>query len=341
MKWTFDTPEAGDMVRVRVGSIYHYGIFVSDEEIIQFGPPPSDVRRLASGEDIRVISTDADGFRSGGFIETGRPGFSERVRARRRAAVVAYARSQLGRGGYDILRNNCEHFARECLFGKGECAVVDKARIAARAMPSADVYLSEVSGSETTRVYPPDRESEIKSARNAAVAAQKRTAWRLLCVAMKNSMGIEPEKAEFRRTENGKWLCDKCMFSLTHTAGYAAAAVSRFPVGVDMEEYSRTRDLRKLYGKIVCPEERLVYGEDPSDTDVLRLWTRKESIFKRYGDGGFEPLSVNTEKETAVTRIPVKYPLVISVSAERLAYFSIYEVSADGKVISPLAGRNA
>ena len=143
--------------------------------------------------------------------------------------------------------------------------------------------------------------------------------------------------AEFRRTENGKWLCDKCMFSLTHTAGYAAAAVSRFPVGVDMEEYSRTRDLRKLYGKIVCPEERLVYGEDPSDTDVLRLWTRKESIFKRYGDGGFEPLSVNTEKETAVTRIPVKYPLVISVSAERLAYFSIYEVSADGKVRSKRA----
>ena len=37
MKWQLTQPVAGDMIRVKLGSIYHYGVFVSEEEVIQFG----------------------------------------------------------------------------------------------------------------------------------------------------------------------------------------------------------------------------------------------------------------------------------------------------------------
>ena len=40
MKWSFVEPSSGDMIRVKLGSIYHYGIFADDGEIIQFGLPP-------------------------------------------------------------------------------------------------------------------------------------------------------------------------------------------------------------------------------------------------------------------------------------------------------------
>lgn len=34
MRWTFNEPKAGDMIRVCLGEFYHYGIYVNDDEII-------------------------------------------------------------------------------------------------------------------------------------------------------------------------------------------------------------------------------------------------------------------------------------------------------------------
>ena len=40
MKFSPEPLKRGDMVRVMIGTVYHYGIYVSDEEVIQFGYPP-------------------------------------------------------------------------------------------------------------------------------------------------------------------------------------------------------------------------------------------------------------------------------------------------------------
>ena len=40
MKWVFGECLPGDMIRIKTGAVYHYGIFVSDAEVIQFGYPP-------------------------------------------------------------------------------------------------------------------------------------------------------------------------------------------------------------------------------------------------------------------------------------------------------------
>ena len=134
MKWVFDTPAAGDIVRVRLGQIYHYGIYVSDGEVIQFGPPP--VGQLPPAEEVAVLSTDIASFLCGNFLEVGRLGFSERRRARSRQAAVAYARSRLGTKGYHLLYNNCEHFVNECVFGRASSAQVDGVRSTVRALQS-------------------------------------------------------------------------------------------------------------------------------------------------------------------------------------------------------------
>ena len=57
MKWTLKTPASGDMVRVKAGSIYHYGVFVSESEIIQFGLAPV-ARQGLKDTDIEVCCSD-------------------------------------------------------------------------------------------------------------------------------------------------------------------------------------------------------------------------------------------------------------------------------------------
>ena len=72
MKWSLIEPKSGSMVRVKQGAIYHYGIFVSSEEIIQFGLPP--MLRLSSKDaDIEVCVSDDETFLCDGFMEVGIP----------------------------------------------------------------------------------------------------------------------------------------------------------------------------------------------------------------------------------------------------------------------------
>ena len=66
MKWTFTEPVLGDMIRVKIGTIYHYGVYVSDGEVIEFGPPPI---KAVPPESIKVISAPIEEFLVGGFLE--------------------------------------------------------------------------------------------------------------------------------------------------------------------------------------------------------------------------------------------------------------------------------
>ena len=115
MKFWPEACKRGDMVRVRIGSIWHYGVYVSDDEVVQFGPPPRDgVRRP---ETIVVCSTTMDEFSGGSIVERAKLTLSERLRRIPPEKTCAAAKSRMGEGGYDLLHNNCEHFAFECVFG--------------------------------------------------------------------------------------------------------------------------------------------------------------------------------------------------------------------------------
>ena len=115
MQWTQNPPEFGDMVRVKMSFYYHYGIYKDPETVIQFGrrnngnTPP---------DEIAVLITGIDEFSEGEFVETSKLDFSEKRKRRSPEKTVELALSRVGEKGYNILNNNCEHFAYDCMFGE-------------------------------------------------------------------------------------------------------------------------------------------------------------------------------------------------------------------------------
>lgn len=114
MTWQEKTPVFGDMVRTKVQFYHHYGIFVSEGEVVQFGLPDDPLR---SADQIRVLTTDVLTFLQGGDLEVMVPDREMRRQMRSPEQIVALARQRIGEGGYDILHNNCEHFVNDCVFG--------------------------------------------------------------------------------------------------------------------------------------------------------------------------------------------------------------------------------
>ena len=123
--WTEKTPVFGDLIRTKVRFYHHYGIFVSEEEVIQFGLPDDPLR---PAEEIRVLNSDIAAFLQGGEVEVAVPDSATRRHMRSPEQIVELARQRIGEGGYDILHNNCEHFVNACVFGKAYSTQIDEMR---------------------------------------------------------------------------------------------------------------------------------------------------------------------------------------------------------------------
>lgn len=125
MQWTLSQPKAGDIIRTKVRFYYHYGIYISDCEIVQFGLPDDPMK---PAKQIAVLTSDMDAFLNGGELETAKPDRQEMKKMRTAEEIVKIARSRIGEGGYDILHNNCEHFVNDCVFGERNSSFVDDVR---------------------------------------------------------------------------------------------------------------------------------------------------------------------------------------------------------------------
>ena len=123
--WTEKAPVLGDVVRTKVQFYYHYGIFVSESEVIQFGLPDDPMR---SADQIRVLSTDVLTFLQGGELEVMVPDRESRRKMHTPEQIVMLARQRIGEGGYNILHNNCEHFVNECVFGEKRSSFLQDVR---------------------------------------------------------------------------------------------------------------------------------------------------------------------------------------------------------------------
>ena len=125
VSWKEEPPAFGDIVRTKVQFYHHYGIFVSEEEVIQFGLPDDPFRSAAQ---IRVLSTDVLTFLQGGDLEVMVADQNTRRQMRSPEQIVAIARQRLGEDGYDILHNNCEHFVNDCAFGQHHSSFLQDVR---------------------------------------------------------------------------------------------------------------------------------------------------------------------------------------------------------------------
>ena len=124
-KWKMIEPVKGDHIRVKTDQLYHHGIYLGDEEVIQFGGP---FDMFADPKSIVVEKVNIEQFLNGGFLEVKEFDRKERKNKRTPDEIVNTAVSMIGTGGYDILRNNCEHFVNYCIFGEKKSSQIDDFR---------------------------------------------------------------------------------------------------------------------------------------------------------------------------------------------------------------------
>ena len=68
MKWLLKEPSYGDMIRIKLGEIYHYGVYAGDSEIIAFGKA-TDHNTPIPEDEVEVCTVGIDEFINGGFLE--------------------------------------------------------------------------------------------------------------------------------------------------------------------------------------------------------------------------------------------------------------------------------
>ena len=123
-KWSLIEPKMGDIIRVSIGkNMHHYGIYVSDSEVIQYGNG-NDI--FNSKENVVVNVTTIDSFLNGKFLEVREYSFLEKLKKNSKEKIIDLARVRIGEAKYDILNNNCEHFVNECVFNKHESLEAEK-----------------------------------------------------------------------------------------------------------------------------------------------------------------------------------------------------------------------
>ena len=91
-----------------------YGIYVDDENVIQYGKYDDMLKKDA--KEIEVLITNISDFAGGKFIEVRNYSLKERIFKRRPSKIVRKAMLRLGEKEYNIINNNCEHFVNDCAF---------------------------------------------------------------------------------------------------------------------------------------------------------------------------------------------------------------------------------
>ena len=120
--WEMKEPYPGAHIRVQMGEIYHHGIYIGNDEVVQFGLPFTGLQHAS---DVRVIKSHINEFLNNGFLEVRNFTKKEKKLKNSDEEIVKIALSRLGEGNYDILKNNCEHFANECVFNQKISTQVD------------------------------------------------------------------------------------------------------------------------------------------------------------------------------------------------------------------------
>lgn len=287
MRWELKEIEPGDMVRVPMGQMYHYGICTGEDRIIEFGRPV--LTAPVPREEIRVGAVTIAEFLDGSFAEAAVLDRKEMKRRKSAEEIIRHAESSLGKGGYDILYNNCEHFAHECLFGTHKSSQVETVRAEIeRRMPCINVYVAEVSRFADNTVLPAYAAKELKKITSERVIAEKRAGYGLLKYAADRMDGkLNIKKCTLSKT--GKPEHKSFCFSISHSDGLAAAAVSSAPVGIDIEAESVFAE-RERFGQLILHE-----SEKALENDMLHIWTKKEAIFKQRGtEAQFRPNETDT-----------------------------------------------
>ena len=165
------------------------------------------------------------------------------------------------------------------------------------------VYAARIPDGEMSDVlYPPERQSEIDRLSNEKVKREKYFVWKLLEHAISETVGEPIENFAFERLPNRKWVSDRLCFSLSHTDGVVAVALSDKSVGVDVESVRAHRE--GLERSILTEKELKELSLTETDffwDYIIKRWTQKESIFKAQEQKCFEPTKIEASEHCVKT----------------------------------------
>ena len=120
------------------------------------------------------------------------------------------------------------------------------------------------------------------SEKHISALEQSAAAELAICAAMKNS-GRPFAPSDYAYKESGQPTIQNGHISISHTEGYAACAIAREPVGIDVErEHTFSKAAAK---RILSPQEELLRESAHADELLSRVWTVKESFLKMTGEG--------------------------------------------------------
>ena len=168
-----------------------------------------------------------------------------------------------------------------------------------------DLYIAFIPDKPVEKVYPPERQEYIQSTSNEVLRNQRYFVWKLLEYALKNSFGFDFKEMKFNLNKQGRWECDKCYFSLSHSNNVVAVAVSEGPVGVDIEFMERSFS-DKLYKKIMTEKEISEYinmEKSEQKNYLIKKWTAKESLFKIGESKVFHPKELQNDRKVYTNTI--------------------------------------
>ena len=121
-------PIKGDLIRVkRKLGYYHYGIYIGHNQVIHYSAPEDD--SIFDNRNIEIRKGDLKAnFLRGDTLEVNIPysSFYYRFIVCRRAKKLLGVHKFRDQD-YDLLKNNCEHFANYCYFGEAVSAQSDYA----------------------------------------------------------------------------------------------------------------------------------------------------------------------------------------------------------------------
>ena len=172
-------------------------------------------------------------------------------------------------------------------------------------MSVTDLYIALISDKPIEKVYPTERQEYIQSTSNEVLRNQRYFIWKLLEYALKNSFGFDFKEMKFNLNEQGRWECDKCYFSLSHSNNVVAVAVSDSLVGVDIESSNRSVS-DTLYKKILTDKEISEYinmEKSEQKNYLIKKWTAKESLFKMGESKVFHPKELQNDRKVYTNTI--------------------------------------
>jgi hypothetical protein len=114
--WVKRNPKSGEHIKVSRGVYTHHGIFIGYNEVIHFASKEDSDDIL--GNNNEVISTSLNKFLRNGILEVKEYLDDELDDLYPVHDIISYARHCIGDKGYNLIFNNCEHFANSCTLGR-------------------------------------------------------------------------------------------------------------------------------------------------------------------------------------------------------------------------------